>query len=315
MRLDTLSDIGNKSQTDSQFMVNRKKHLAVELAFLDQYAKQNGMNSVLLNWQRNRFIYRAGFEIILYPFFGKSNRTITVPQLAGFVDFIKKDNPAALDNSEYYHFLRQLAISLQIIVNINPSYKDEVKSNGFNSISVYLDKSSQVSGGLAGQLMALAMYSERGTSNASANNIFDRFEKTIEDPWLRNELLQRQAGARTGFIPYDVAQQIRDQKVSDSFKQRLLGILAKEKGNNIYLDFWGDWCAPCMSEMPNYPALITHMKNDPVKFIFMSARMTTESMIASGKNMASMQIFTTFQTKKPRSPTTRSSFMLTRRIL
>ena len=117
----------------------------------------------------------------------------------------------------------------------------------------------------------------------SANSIFDRFETIINDPWLRKELFRRKADALTGFKPYDVAQQIRDLKITNSFKQRLLGILASEKGNNIYIDFWGDWCPPCMMEMPNYPELIKYMKNDPVKFIFMSSRTTEESMNAIRK--------------------------------
>jgi thiol-disulfide isomerase/thioredoxin len=278
MQFDTLSNIGDKSQTDSMFAARRKKRLDIELAFLDQYAKQHGTNATLLNWLRNQYVYTAGFEIVLYPFFGKTNRTITIPQLLGFVDFVQLDNSPAFDNSNYYLFLKQLAFGQMIIVNINPSYKDEVTNKSFNAVSVYLDHSSALSSGMAGQIMALALYNQRGPMMTAANSIFDRFETIIQEPWLKKELLRQKADALAGFRPYDVAQRIRELKVSDSFKQRLLGILAKEKGNNIYLDFWGDWCGPCMMEMPNYPALITYMKDEPVKFIFMSTRMTEASM-------------------------------------
>ncbi len=280
MRFDTLSSLGDKTQTDSVFAVRRKKRLDAEISFLDEYAKRTAINAILLNWLRNQYIYTAGYEISFYPFLGKLNRKISIAQMKGFLDFLQIDNPEAMDNSAYYQFLNGFSVSLRIIVNLSPSYQAEIKNQGYNLSAFYLDKAAEVTGGIAGQLLVLNMYPQIGKAGIAANLIFGRFETIVQEPWLKKELLRRKADDLAGFNTYDVTERIRELKVTDAFKQRLLSIFAKEKGNNIYLDFWADWCGPCMLEMPNYPALIAELKDQPLKFIFMSALTNEDSMIA-----------------------------------
>jgi len=47
-------------------------------------------------------------------------------------------------------------------------------------------------------------------------------------------------------------------------------VLARYKGNVIYLDFWASWCGPCKSEMPNSAKLAKKLQDEDVVFLYVS---------------------------------------------
>jgi thiol-disulfide isomerase/thioredoxin len=47
--------------------------------------------------------------------------------------------------------------------------------------------------------------------------------------------------------------------------------LSSNKGQVVFLDFWGTWCVQCVAEMPTVQKLYDHYKGDPqVKFLIVS---------------------------------------------
>jgi len=277
------ADIGDKTQSDSAFTSNRMKQLDEEFAFLNAFVKRQQItDSTFFNWQKNQMLYAAANEVLIFPFFGKYNKTITPEVLMNYIKQIKVDNPAALANSSYYEFLSSLSSGQQIIININPAYEALKKQNGYNAIPLYLDKIDSVSSGIARQLLYLNVY--RPQYNVSGfNAVAGRYQQVITEGYLKELYKQREIVALNGFAKYSVTGKLKASPAGADLKKRLLALFEQEKGNNLYLDFWGDWCGPCMMEMPNYPKLITAFNNKPIKFIFMAVG-TSEKSMAEIKN-------------------------------
>lgn len=57
-------------------------------------------------------------------------------------------------------------------------------------------------------------------------------------------------------------------KDSEGNKFTLQELVAKYKGNTVYIDFWASWCAPCRLEMPK--SMIASKKYTKIKFIYIS---------------------------------------------
>jgi thiol-disulfide isomerase/thioredoxin len=274
------ADIGDKNQADTLFAARRKAQLNEELDFLNGFIKQSGIrNKVFEDWQRNQFIYAAAHEMLFFPFFGKLNKTINHNQLLSLIRQIPINNIAATANSAWYQFLRSLSSGIEIIVNINPAYDSLRKQNGYNPVPLYLDKIDQVANGLSKQILYYNIYRPQYHPD-DITRLAGRYNTVIKDEYLKTLFDKKTIAATAGFAAYSIAEKLKSSKVSPELKARLIALFEKEKGNNLYLDFWGDWCGPCMMEMPNYPKLIAALDGKPLKFIFMTTYTTTQSMLA-----------------------------------
>lgn len=272
------ANIGDKTLGDAGFAEKRTARMNEELAYLDGYITTNRItDATFKTWQKNQLMYTAAKEMVLYPFFGKMNKDISPAQLSALIKNIPVENQQALHNSAYYDFLKMLALGEQIIININPAFDEAKKQNGYNPIPLYLDRIDQTYKGISRQLMYYDTYSPNSKYNT--DELKARFSAAITEPTIRQKFSVLLA-VPVKFATYNLTARIMAAKVSDSLKTKLAGLFNRYKGNNLYLDFWGDWCGPCMSEMPGYPATIAVLKDQPLKFIFLSAHTTTESMLA-----------------------------------
>jgi thiol-disulfide isomerase/thioredoxin len=276
------ANLGDKQLSDSAFADHRHKRLTEELEFLESFiSSRKTQNREFSDWQRNQLVYAAGQEILMFPFFGKMNTTISDRQLLDLISFIPIGNSLALHNSAYYDFLNILAIGCQIIVNINPAYSDARKENGNNSTPVVLAQLDKLTTGITREILYFDLYaslflSPSGKKTTVAGS--DRFEAVIREPYLKKKFKELQDSINDDFQPYNIVDRIRNLKVSPELKTRLLHTFEKTIGGNIFIDFWGDWCGPCMLEMPAYPELIGKFEARPLKFVFFSAHTSDKSV-------------------------------------
>jgi thiol-disulfide isomerase/thioredoxin len=248
-----------------------------ELAFLSDFISKNKISdTIFINWQRNKIIYEAGADILFNYASSRNDKNRTYEELMQALKEIPLNNPRAIHNSSYFNFVNLLAVEFQIIPNINPKYQDSTKLNGHNSIPIALDYTEKYTLGICLQLMYYINYV---TNHPSRTRIYlDRYRSAIKDPILRRELEQKLKADLIGLAPYDIVKRIIDYKVDDTIKTKLLKIFNDEKGNYLFVDFWGSWCGPCMLEMPVYPKFIDQFSKDSIHFVFLSYEMTNEEV-------------------------------------
>ncbi|MEE1946633.1 TlpA disulfide reductase family protein [Pedobacter sp. KR3-3] len=275
-------NMGDKTQSDSLYAARKMARLDEQLRFLDSFVKQHQVkDQFFINWKKNELQYKTGIDILFFPFAGKFNDKIVQSQLLKIIEAIPINNPGALNNSAYYGFLKMLSTGQEIMVNINPSYDLAKKQTG-NVIDLYLNEVDKFSTGPSKDILHYNLLVDKA-SFVKDTLAWDRQVKTISNPFLRQKLIEKKAKTVKGFTSYAILDRLQKLKANKSLKQKLIDLFTQTKGTNLYIDFWGDWCGPCMAEMPSYPRLIDAFKGKPLKFLFLSAFTTEENMLAVKK--------------------------------
>jgi len=275
------ADLSNKDQPDSLYATRRLEQLKEESAFLESYIKQAKIqDTTFINWEKNNLTYHAGKDILLYPFFGKLNKSISKDQLLKLIAPIPIPQPSALHNSVYYDFLQMLANDYQIVFSKNPQYATELKVNGYNLFPVVLNAIDDISSGIFRELLYYDSYPDSPIAARSGNVVWERFNSVMEQKVLKDLLTEKKLQNDAGFKKYAIIDRINHSAIHDTLKQRLTDSFVKLQGSNIYVDFWGEWCGSCMQEFPNYKQFISSFSGKPIKFVFFSAYMSGENMLA-----------------------------------
>lgn len=271
-------NMGDKSQGDSLYAVRKMAQLNEQLAFLKSFVEKYQIKDQLfINWQKNNLQYETGTEVLFYPFAGKFNDKITQLQLLKLIEAIPINNPTAFNNSAYYHFLNMLRTGQEIMININPSYSQAKKEAG-NFTELQFNEMDKFSTGTTIEVMRYNVLWDRAKSGKDSL-VYERLIKTVSNPFLQQQLTNKKTKAIHDFSSYAILDRLEKAKVSGALKQKLIDLFTRTKGTNWYIDFWGDWCGPCMSEMPNYRQFIEAFKDKQLKFMFLSAFTTEKSML------------------------------------
>jgi len=260
-------DIGNKKQNDAAFCRTRIKRMTEEMAFLDSFThRENKADGTFKIWAANDIMYSAANDILFFPFAGKLNTTIDFPVLMTYLATIPVNNKTAFGNTTYYLFLRNFSRVIQQIVNLNPVYQREIRDNGMDETGIYLKKIDELSSGLSKQVLYYDLF--LSVRPQQVDPFLNSYYRVVTDTYLKSIPGKRPANAAAGAKRFNVVEKIKQYKVDDTLKKKLADIFAAESGKTIFIDFWGSWCAPCMSEMPHYKKLIDSYTGKPISFIF-----------------------------------------------
>lgn len=252
----------------------RMKRMKKEIDSLMKWIEKKAIvNTTFANWAKHKIMYEAGSDIA-FNLYTSKRRASNDEQLTELVKDIPLENAKGLNSSAYYGFLRMMAIDMQIVVNINPMYDSARRRMGKNSMPLYLDKIDKYGKGFAKQLM----YYHTLTSNSAERTApySERFDSVINQKYLRDLITAKKNS--TPFKPYSIVQRLKDYQVDDSLKARLISLFENNK-KNLFLDFWGSWCAPCMREMPLYPKLMEEFKDSAFSFLFFAVETPEEKAI------------------------------------
>lgn len=286
---DLTSTLPSHEIPDEEYASRRMADAEQQLAFLDRYASERNLKgSRFARWCENDIRYNAGHDIAFKCFAGKINRSTDYAQLMKLLKDMPVDSAAAIHNAAYYGFVEMLATDFLIIENVNDSIQAVLSRKKDNDSPapvkdwqqqtmttmpamnadwpIPLRETERYTKGFAKQLM----YYNICTSHEYVHNKKDipEYAKTITDPVLLLLLKDKLGSMRKPFAVYDLVQHIKEYKVDDTLKRRLIKILEAEKGYYVFMDFWGTWCGPCMLEMPHYPAFIGQFTGKPLHFLF-----------------------------------------------
>ena len=264
--------------TDQAIAKARIKRMNSDIDILNRWMNKNAVtNKTFANWAKNNIIYDAGFEIALSLYSG-GRRKADDQQLFEMLKDIPLNNAAAVHNSAYYRYLDITGGALQIIVNINPQYDSVRKQMGKNSVPIYLKKMDQYSSGFVRQMM----YYRTFNSNAPEKTAMyaDNFDSVIKLPYIQQQVLQIRNSKP--FQPFNIVERLKEYPADDSIKRRLISMFEANK-KTLFVDFWGDWCMPCMQEMPQFSKLVDTFKNSELQFLFLAVETSEEKSAAVKK--------------------------------
>jgi thiol-disulfide isomerase/thioredoxin len=249
----------------------RIKRMKNDLDSLNRWIKKNAVaNKIFENWAKNKFMYEAGWDIA-FNLFTSKRRSANDQQLFEMLKDIPLENAKALNNSAYYQYLNIVSSSLHIIVNINPAYDSARRLSGKNSVPIYLKKMDQYSSGFARQMMYYNTYILNPTERTVM--YADSFDSIIKIPYVQDQMIEKKKSQP--FHPFNIVEKLREYKADESIKKRLISLFESNK-KNLFVDFWGDWCAPCMREMLHFGKLVNMFKDSELDFLFLGVETSEE---------------------------------------
>lgn len=273
----------NKIPRGSNFAVQRLDQLKLELEALYKFSGMyKTYDSALYAWQKSRLQYNAGFDIMVNK---SANMDINTSHedIMEMLGPIKIQSTEALTSSEYYIFLRLYSVCENVVASVNPKNQALKKSNGINGVPIALDKFDEVSDGIVREALYLNVYPDHRLQLNNAEKMWPRFNYTIKNSYLREKLYDKRQQLEGKFERFNILTKIDSVNMPVSSKAKLRNLFEGYKGTNVHIDFWGDWCAPCMMEMPSYPRLIKELKNENIRFVFLSAFTKDANVVAVKK--------------------------------
>lgn len=265
-----------ESKSDTVYADQRKKQLAEELNFLESFTAENSPPKEFYWWARNSILYNAGHEVSFHCFAGKINDKLHDTALMELLKDFPLNAEESIHSTDYYRFLSILSGDLQIIVNLHPTYASQKKLNGQNAFPIYMELYDKYASGLARDLLYYSLF--LSTAPSRSENYLPDFQQRVQNDLVKQEMIAKRNKLIQPFQPQDIIANIKSQKADTLTKKRIVALLEKLKGKNVFIDFWGSWCAPCMTEMVYYPALMDSVKNLPIEFLFLSAETKDEKV-------------------------------------
>ncbi|MEL0653335.1 TlpA disulfide reductase family protein [Algibacter sp. TI.3.09] len=236
-------------------------------------------DKIFIDWGKSQIKYKAGYDLSLYPFMGKSNRDLDDGnKYFDFVNEVRINSSNKITFKVYLDYLESLTGCYNIMGNVCNKYK--LKSKDLEKLwpTTYFLKFDLLKKLLEGKdreiMMAYLFKNEIRLSQYTGKEIpkiyLDSLNLYTKSEYI-SQLLKKQ---ETENKPIEAL--IKEYDLDEKEKKELLDLYKDTKGKVVYHDFWATWCAPCMNELPNYNDLIATTKGKNVEFIFYGVHMKSD---------------------------------------
>lgn len=274
-------NFGDTTVSEKEFAQKSAKLVEEKLAFIESYKESHQIkNGQFLQWARNEAVFSVATNAVLFPFMGRVNRQVSIDDLISYSKYVPITDPSILSNASSYQFLNSLATSIQIVTNVNPMYESEILEFGKSKMGYTIKQIQNRFQGIPRDLMLLDCYNPLFRD---ISKLVPSIREQIKNAFIRRKFEQEVENSTKPFITFNVLNKIKTQSKSDSLQAWFSSFLKENKGNYIYIDFWGSWCGPCMMEMNHYSKLIDSLTDRKIRFLFLAVE-TTEHDVLITKN-------------------------------
>lgn len=249
-----------------------KNHLKL---FNSYITEQKITDNTFIDWAKAQIRYKAGTEICIYPFFGKRSKKLTAEdEYFSFINDIQFNANDELIYNSYLDYLKSLATTYNILVNVADAYNDEVELLEKNWPTAYFLKLELVKNLPKGKdreiMIAHLFKNEQRISKHTGNKIPKEYSDSLKLYTSKTLFSQLNQTKKNNTVP--IIELIEGYELSQKEKEDLIKIYKETKGKVVFHDFWFANCPPCMKELPNYNKLM-EITGDDIAFVMFGVLM------------------------------------------
>lgn len=253
---------------------------------IENFGQNNNAGDLFYEILNSEIKYRTLDDLMRYWWIkplenGKKMEDIVLPE--NYFTFL---NNYEMENKDFFvsnrlDFIKELQFLLQFqntsehetFIDIYKNKaKAQVSNKYFQRQAIYISNHSK---GITRDLCLnfFALYSLKNIPEKSTE-IYASVSNLIQDSYVKNQLNSK-------FNSMLLEDTIANTFIESDQKTALDSVVALNKGNIMYVDFWAPWCGPCMDEMKPSKLLREKLKGENVIFIYLACNCTEKSWQAS----------------------------------
>jgi thiol-disulfide isomerase/thioredoxin len=249
-----------ESVKKAEIFIHDLKKLRIN--FLDSFAKKSPLSSDFSKLALNT-IESAAFKDSLTLYWYNKGLLMNGGFYSSFLDE-KLKTVKSLEFQPYPVY--EDAVLALLSMRTTPYLAYQIKSqsdfiNRFNTIEKEFD------GILKEFLLSNTIVSSFNKGINIPPDFIKKFEKQTKDKFYKQVVKELSKSLKKD-IPVDDFDKL--VSVDGHTTIDINGLIAKNKGKVVILDFWASWCLPCREEFPASRFLKNYFKNDTVSFIYLS---------------------------------------------
>ncbi len=253
--------------TDKRVYMSQCENLRLrEMSYFNDFVGKNSTSAAFQTWARSEAKYRCANHQLAW-FFSSGDKSGD-----GYKEFVRQYNvneSEALCSNQYLMFLDYHLRNLSMRDSEKRRLERDLLRQPWVVRGVELADSvyrGEVWDYAVGKLLLDLVGAEYGQTPV----FYQNFMQKASDTYVRGIVEKRFSGL-LDMLNAEPPEGADLYVIDDDYPLSFKGLMARYKGKVVYLDFWGTWCGPCLSEMPYSVNLQKQYANKDIVFVYLAA--------------------------------------------